>query len=84
MTVSDPARPSTPSEQFVAFITMKSTNPMQGMYAQHGIVHRPFRNGIHTSPPSADHTKYATPRQTTASSAPFLSWPHGFSERSSR
>ena len=90
ITESDPARPSTPSEQFVAFIVTNSTNPMLGMYAHHGILHTTFiADGSHTSthwsgPLSASHTKNATPRHTVTSSRPFLSCPQGLSDRSSR
>ena len=57
MTVSVPASPSTPSEQFVAFIVNQRIAAATGTYAQPGMSHTPtspiivapFTNGNHVT-----------------------------------
>ena len=100
ITVSVPARPSTPSEQFVAFIVNHSMNAATGTYTQacthhtptSFIITGPSKKGSHVSITGSPFTISWCPRkmnaaiaiETTASRSPFLSSPHGTSALSSR
>ena len=84
MSVSVPARPSTPSEQFVAFIVNQRTGTAMAMYHHQAMTTGAFQSGSQMATGWKRQRKQAATSAMAASMSPFFVRPQGWLDLSSK